>query len=65
MTKVREMLTTPVDKGTLMNCTITRKKSGSDRIYPKYFLTVSDTNTFLLAAKKKPLKYILSANENK
>ena len=34
-------------------------------LYPKYFMTVSNAGTFLLAAKKKPLKYIISASEKK
>jgi tubby-related protein 1 len=65
MSQMQTFLTTPVPKGTLMNCTIKRNKSGGNRIYPKYFLTVSDAGTFLLAAKKKYMKYIISSNENK
>jgi tubby-related protein 1 len=65
MSQMREFITSPVPKGTLMNCTIKRNKSGGNRIYPKYFLTVSDAGTFLLSGKKKLMKYIISANENK
>ncbi len=35
-------------------CNITRKKSGMDKIYPKYYCTVFKSEKFLMAARKRP-----------
>ena len=62
MSQLREFLLNPVPKGTLLKCTITRNKKGMNKIYPKYFLQMSDNSTFLMAGKKRPLKYLISGS---
>lgn len=53
MRDMKRFLTRPVPKGIMLQCSISRKKSGLSRIYPKYYMHTSENNTFLLAAKKR------------
>lgn len=50
----KKMLYDPIPNtcGTIQ-CTITRNKSGFNRLWPKYTLHLSDGSTFLLSAKKR------------
>lgn len=51
----------------MISLTITRKRSGFSRLYPKYVLSVHPTGEFLLNAKKraanKQSNYLLSTKE--
>ena len=53
MKNMREFLMEPLPIGITLQCTIHRMKSGFNRLYPKYFLSISQTQEFLLAAKKR------------
>lgn len=53
MQNMREFLMEPLPIGITLQCTIHRMKSGFNRLYPKYFLSISKTQEFLLAAKKR------------
>ena len=47
-------------------CNITRINKGLDKLYPKYYLNVINSETFLMAAKKRPKNatpnYIITMN---
>lgn len=53
MQNMRKFLTSPVIRGITLQCTIRRDKSGFSRIFPKYYMSVSEQLTFLLAGKKR------------
>jgi len=53
-------LTEPIPQGVTLMVNITRKKTGLEKIYPKYFCTVHESNAFLMAARKRP--HNVSAN---
>jgi hypothetical protein len=53
MQNMKEFLMEPLPIGITLQCTIHRMKSGFNRLYPKYFLSISQTQEFLLAAKKR------------
>ena len=38
----------------MLECTIKRQKSGFSRLWPKYFMHISNGWTFLLGGKKRP-----------
>ena len=52
-----------------VQCTITRHKSGMNRFWPKYILSLSQTNQFLLTGKKrsgnKTSNYMISMDQEK
>lgn len=52
-----------------VQCTITRHKSGMSRFWPKYILSLSQTNQFLLTGKKrsgnKTSNYMISMDQEK
>ena len=54
MQNMPAFLDSPLPKDVMIQCTILRERSGFNRIYPKYFLFVSDTHQFLLAGRKRP-----------
>jgi len=60
-------LDSPLPKEVMIQCTILRERGGFNRIYPKYFLFVSDTHQFLLAGRKRPgnktSNYLISMSE--
>ena len=46
-------LTSPLSKGRILHCTIHRNKSGLNKLYPKYTMTLSSSEKFLLSSKKR------------
>ena len=51
--ELKQMYMTPVPPRIgQIQCTITRNKSGMNRFWPKYILSLSATNQFLLTGKK-------------
>ena len=52
-----------------IQCTITRHKNGMNRFWPKYTLSLSSTNQFLLTGKKragnKTSNYMISMDQEK
>lgn len=67
MQNMPAFLDSPLPKDVMIQCTILRERSGFNRIYPKYFLFVSDTHQFLLAGRKRPgnktSNYLISMSE--
>ena len=53
MRDMRRFLLSPVIKGITLQCTIRRDKSGFNRLFPKYYMSISEQLTFLLAGKKR------------
>ena len=53
MRDMRRFLLSPVNRGITLQCTIRRDKSGFNRLFPKYFMSISEGLTFLLAGKKR------------
>jgi hypothetical protein len=53
MRDMKRFLKRPLPKGIMLECTISRKKGGLARLYPKYYMHISNNNTFLLAGKKR------------
>lgn len=53
MRDMKRFLKRPLPKGIMLQCTISRKKGGLARLYPKYYMHISHNNTFLLAGKKR------------
>ena len=41
-------------KGITLQCNILRKKDGIEKLFPKFYLYVNQTDKFLLAARKRP-----------
>lgn len=52
-----------------IQCTIERSKSGFDRLWPKYTLTLSQGNRYMLTGKKRNLNstsnYMITIDQNK
>jgi len=52
-----------------IQCTIERNKSGLDRLFPKYILTLSQGNRYMLTGKKRTLNstsnYMITIDQNK
>jgi len=52
-----------------VQCTISRSKSGSDRIYPRYTLALSNGNKYMLTGKKRNMNatsnYMITIDQNK
>ena len=53
MRDMKRFLKRPLPKGIMLECTISRKKGGLARLYPKYYMHISHNDTFLLAGKKR------------
>ena len=53
MRDMKRFLLSPVIKGITLQCTIRRDKSGFNRLFPKYYMSISEQLTFLLAGKKR------------
>ena len=53
MRDMKKFLTTPIIRGIILQCTIRRDKSGFNRLFPKYYMSLSEGLTFLLAGKKR------------
>ena len=53
MTDMKRFLTSPLPRGIMVQCTIKRDKKGFGRLFPKYYMHLSDGWTFLLAGKKR------------
>lgn len=67
MENMPAFLDRPIPRDFMLQCTIVRAKSGFNRLYPKYFLSISDTHQFLLAGRKRPgnktSNYLISMSE--
>lgn len=67
MTDMKKFLTTPLPRGIMLQCNIRREKAGFGRLYPKYYLHISDGMTFLLAGKKRggnrTSNYMITSNQ--
>lgn len=52
-----------------VQCTISRSKSGFDRLYPKYTLALSNGNKYMLTGKKRNMNatsnYMITIDQNK
>lgn len=63
---MKQFLTTPSPKGGMIQCTIKRDKSGMGRLYPKYYMHLTNGYLFLMVAKKRAINntsnYIVSMN---
>lgn len=53
MKDMKKFLTSPIVRGITLQCTIRRDKSGFNRLFPKYFMSISEGLIFLLAGKKR------------
>ena len=53
MRDMKKFLTSPMIRGITLQCTIRRDKSGFNRLFPKYYMSISEGLIFLLAAKKR------------
>eukprot|EP01113_Clastostelium_recurvatum_P041545 TRINITY_DN6617_c0_g1_i1.p1 TRINITY_DN6617_c0_g1~~TRINITY_DN6617_c0_g1_i1.p1 ORF type:complete len:449 (-),score=86.48 TRINITY_DN6617_c0_g1_i1:30-1376(-) len=53
LTDMHEFVIRPPPKGGMVQCRIVREKSGLDRLYPHYSLFLEESNTFLMAARKR------------
>lgn len=53
MQNMKQFLMDPLPKGITLQCILHRMNTGFNKLYPKYFLTISKTQEFLLAAKKR------------
>ncbi|CAG9331558.1 unnamed protein product [Blepharisma stoltei] len=67
MTDMKKFLTNPIPRGIMLQCNIRREKAGFGRLYPKYYLHISDGMTFLLAGKKRggnrTSNYMITSNQ--
>ena len=64
-----EFLTSPLQKGVLLQCTIKRDKSGiTNKLFPLYHVGLSNGFKYLMSAKKKGFNkssnYYISLNQN-
>ncbi|OMJ85224.1 hypothetical protein SteCoe_13540 [Stentor coeruleus] len=53
MKDMKKFLLSPLAKGITLQCSIRRDKSGFNRLFPKYYMQISEGLTFLLAGKKR------------
>uniref|UniRef100_A0A7S3IBE3 Tubby C-terminal domain-containing protein n=2 Tax=Fabrea salina TaxID=342563 RepID=A0A7S3IBE3_9CILI len=56
MSDMFKFVNSPLRKNIKLECTIRRDRKGFGRLYPKYYLHLSDGWSFILGAKKRPGK---------